>query len=150
MALKVAKQYQGRPRRQARQMPQTGSPVQDHVVAGLQAAYVVADRLDHAGRFVAEQVREVVADPALPVVQVGVADPAGLDRHHRLARSGVGHEDVDELDRCVLGAGDDSLDLLRHEGLRVCVICLDDRVAESRVHAASGHTLTSTGAGPSR
>ena len=45
-----------------------------------------ADRLDPAGGLVAEQERELVVDPALAVVQVGVADAAGLDLHHDLAR----------------------------------------------------------------
>ena len=56
----------------------------------------VADRLHDAGGLVAEQEREVVVDAALAVVQVGVADPAGLHLHHRLAGAGVG--DVDRLD----------------------------------------------------
>ena len=62
----------------------------------------------------AEQEREVVVDAALAVVQVGVAHPAGLHLHDRLARTGVG--DVDRLDgdRGTLAAGDDGLDLLRH------------------------------------
>jgi hypothetical protein len=64
---------------------------------------------------VTEQERELVVDPTLPVVQVGVADPAGVDRHDRLTRAGVGHDDVDELDVGPLAAGDDSLDGLGHE-----------------------------------
>ena len=78
--------------------------------------HALADRLDDAGGLVAEQEREVVVDAALAVVQVGVADPAGLHLHDRLARTGVG--DVDRLDgdRRALAAGDDGLDLLRHVG----------------------------------
>ena len=41
--------------------------------------YAVAHRLDHPGRLVTEQEREVVVDPTLAVVEVGVADAAGLD-----------------------------------------------------------------------
>ena len=50
----------------------------------------VADRLDDAGRLVAEQERELVVDAALAVVQVGVADPARLDLHDRLTGPGSG------------------------------------------------------------
>jgi hypothetical protein len=62
---------------------------------------------------VAEEEGEVVVDAALAVVQVGVAHPARLDLDDRLARTGVGDDDVDELDLGALGAGDDSLDGLR-------------------------------------
>ena len=48
------------------------------------------------------------------VVQVGVADPTGLDGDHCLARSGVRNDDVDELDRLPLLPRDDSLHDLRH------------------------------------
>ena len=58
----------------------------------------VADRLDGAGGFVAEQERELVVDAALPVVQIGVAHAAGLDRNHDLARPWVGHDDGDDFD----------------------------------------------------
>ena len=52
-------------------------------------------------------------------MQVGVADPAGVDLHDGLARAGVGHDDVDELDVGALAAGDDALDGLGHEVLPV-------------------------------
>ena len=55
------------------------APVEDHEVAGRDVGDALADRLDDAGGLVAEQEREVVVDAALAVVQVGVADPAGLD-----------------------------------------------------------------------
>ena len=87
-------------------------PVEDHEVARRDIGDVGADGLDDARGLVAEQEREVVVDAALAVVQVGVADPAGLDLHHGLARTGVRHVDRDELDRRALGAGDDGLDLL--------------------------------------
>ncbi len=54
------------------------APVEDHEVAGRHRRDVGTDRLDDAGGLVAEQEREVVVDPALAVVQVGVAHPAGL------------------------------------------------------------------------
>ena len=57
-----------------------GPPVEDHEVARRDVGDVGADRLDHAGRLVAEQEREVVVDGALAVVQVGVAHPARLHR----------------------------------------------------------------------
>ncbi|BDZ59469.1 hypothetical protein GCM10025872_31260 [Barrientosiimonas endolithica] len=92
------------------------APVENHEVAGRDLGDALADRLDRAGGLVAEQEREVVADAAHAVVQVGVAHPARLDRHHRLARPRVGHHDVDQLDGRPLLAGDDSLDGLRHGG----------------------------------
>jgi hypothetical protein len=90
-------------------------PVQDHEVARRHRRDVVADRLDDTGRLVPEQEREVVVDAALPVVQVGVADPACLHVHQRLARSGVGDVDRLDADRLALRAGDDCLDLV-HAG----------------------------------
>ena len=90
------------------------APVEDDEVARRDVGDPRADRLDGAGRLVAEEEREVVVDAALAVVQVGVADAARLDADDRLAGTGVGHHDVDELDVGPLGAGDDSLDGLRH------------------------------------
>ena len=58
------------------------APVEDHEVARRDVGDVRADRLDDARGLVAEQEREVVVDAALAVVQVGVADPAGLHLHH--------------------------------------------------------------------
>ena len=88
------------------------APVEHHEVARLEPGHVRPDRLDHAGGLVAQQEREVVVDPALAVVQVGVADPAGLHLHHRLARPRVRHVDRDQLDRRALGPRDHGLDLL--------------------------------------
>ena len=97
VALWVAKQYHGSPRVQARQAPQTARQLSTTKSPGATSVTPVADRLHDAGGLVAEQEREVVVDAALAVVQVGVADPAGLDVDDRLARTGVG--DVDGLDR---------------------------------------------------
>jgi hypothetical protein len=72
-------------------------PVEDHEVAGRHVGDALAHRLDQAGRLVAEQEREVVVDAALAIMQVGVADPAGLHLHQRLARPRVG--DVHRLHR---------------------------------------------------
>src|SRR5690606_15976287 len=74
----------------------------------------LADRLDDAGGLVAEEERELVVDPALAVVQVGVADPAGLDLHHRFARPRVRHDHGLHRDRFALLVRDDPADLLRH------------------------------------
>ena len=114
VALWVAKQYQGLPLQAGAALAAHGAPVEDDEVAGRHVGHALADRLDRAGRLVAEQERELVVDAALAVVQVGVAHPARLDAHHGLAGPGVGHDDVDELDLGSLGSGDDSLDGLRH------------------------------------
>jgi len=71
-ALWVSKQYQGSPRPAGAAPPADRSPVQHHE---------------------AEQVGELVADPTLPVVQVGVAHPARLDGDQRLTRTGIGNVD---------------------------------------------------------
>ena len=98
VALWVLKQYQGLPRRQARHWPQTARQLRITKSPGATSVTSGADRLDDAGGLVAEQEREVVVDPALAVVQVGVADPAGLDGDDGLARPGVRDDDVDQLD----------------------------------------------------
>ena len=113
-ALNVEKQYHGLPFRQLRQLPHTARQLRIDVVAGLDVGDAVADRLDDARRLVAEQEREVVVDAALAVVQVGVADPARLDLHDRLARPGIGDDDRLDADRLALGASHDSAYLLRH------------------------------------
>ena len=102
VALCVEKQYQGRPRRHARHSPHTArqlrttkSPGATHVTSG-------ADRLDDARRLVPEQEREVVADAALAVVQVGVAHAARLHPHERLAGPGIGHHDRLDAHRLAL------------------------------------------------
>ena len=112
VALWVAKQYQRLAALAGPALAAHRAPVEDHEVAGRDAGDVVTDRLDDARGLVAEQERELVVDPALAVVQVGVADPAGLHLHHRLARPGVGHVDGHDLDRVTLATGDDGLDLL--------------------------------------
>ena len=89
-------------------------PVEDHVVAGRDVGDAGADRLDRAGRLVAEQEREVVVDPALSVVQVGVADAAGRDGDERLTRPGIGHDDRLDGHRLALRPGDDSTHFLGH------------------------------------
>ena len=105
VALWVAKQYQRLARAAGPALAADRAPVEDDEVAGRDVGDARADRLDDAGGLVAEQEREVVVDAALAVVQVGVAHPAGLDLHDRLAGPGVGDDDVDELDGGALGCG---------------------------------------------
>ena len=89
-------------------------PGQDHVVAGRHVLDAVADGLDDARGLVAEEERELVVDGALPVVEVGVADPARLHRDHGLTRPRIGHLDGLDRHRLALGTGDDPPDLLPH------------------------------------
>ena len=90
------------------------APVQDDEVAGRDRGDPVADRLDHAGRLVPEQVGVVVPDAAFPVVQVGVADAAGLHPDQGLARPRIGHHDRGELNFGALSWGDDAPDFVCH------------------------------------
>ena len=69
----------------------------DDVVARLELVDVRADRLDDAGRLVAEDGRRRERVEALDEVQVAVADAAGHRAHEHLAPDGLG--DVDVLDR---------------------------------------------------
>ena len=92
VALWVAKQYQGLPLQAGPALAAHRAPVQDHEVAGRDVGDALAHRLDDPGRLVPEQEREVVVDAALAVVQVGVADPAGLHLHQRLTRTRVGDQ----------------------------------------------------------
>ena len=87
-------------------------PVQDDEVAWRDARDVRADRLDDTRGLVAEQEGEIVVDAPLAVVQVGVADPAGLHGDQGLARAGVGNVDRGELDGLALGERDHGLDLV--------------------------------------
>jgi len=63
---------------------------------------------------VPEQEREIAADTALSVVQVGVTDAARSDSHQRLSRTGVRNCDRFEPDRLALGETDDTLNLIGH------------------------------------
>jgi hypothetical protein len=91
-----------------------GAPVEDDVVAGCDVGDALTDRLHDAGGLVAEQERELVVDPAFPVVQVGVADPAGLDLDDGLAGTRIGDDDRLDRDRRALRQRDDPANLLRH------------------------------------
>ena len=116
VALWVLKQYRGWPRRQARHSPHTARQLRITKSPGATSVTPGADRLDDAGRLVAEQERELVVDAALAVVQVGVAHAARLDRDHRLAGAGVGDHDGLDGDRLALGPRDHSTNVLRHDG----------------------------------
>ena len=52
----------------------------------------------------AEEKRELVVDGAFSIVQIGMADAAGINLHHHLAGTRIG--DVDKLnrDRLTLGS----------------------------------------------
>ena len=89
-----------------------GPPVEDDEVARRQVGDARPDGLDEPGGLVPEEEGEVVVDAALAVVQVGVADAAGLDGDHRLARSRVGYDDRLERDRCTLPHRDHTRALL--------------------------------------
>src|SRR5699024_4563990 len=91
-----------------------GPPVEDDEVADLDARDAFADLGDGAGGFMAEQERVVIADPALTVVEVGVADAARLHIDDDLSRPRIGDDDVGEFDWDSLAAGDDALDSLWH------------------------------------
>ncbi len=58
--------------------PAHRTPVEHDEVARRHIAYASAHDVDQAGRLVPEQEREVVADPAVAIVQVSVADAARL------------------------------------------------------------------------
>ncbi len=67
----------------------------------------------------AEEEGELVVDPALPVVEVGVAHAAGLHPHHGFTGTGVGDDDGGQRDRLPLGQRYDTTDLTCHRSLLV-------------------------------
>ena len=65
------------------------------MVALLDGAHALAEALDDAGALVAEHGRGVAARVgARGGVEVGVADPAGLEPDEHLARAGLGQIDL--------------------------------------------------------
>src|SRR5215469_2007826 len=90
------------------------APVEDHEVARLQASHLGADRLDETRRLVPEQVREVLTDSALAIVEVGVADTASLYGDQRLARTRVRYHHRRDTDRGALSSGDDAVHFVWH------------------------------------
>ena len=91
-----------------------GSPVQDDVVAGSDVGNVVADRFDNTCGFVPEQERKLVVDPALAVMQVGVADPTRLHLDQRLTWTWVGNDDRFQRDGRTLRPCNYTLYFMRH------------------------------------
>ena len=92
----MAKQYWGAP--SARPAGSAhGPPVQHHEIPWGHVGHRVADAFHDPRRLVSQQEWEVVVDTAVPVVQVGVADPAGEDPHDHVPRAWVGYDDL--LDR---------------------------------------------------
>ena len=71
----------------------------DDMVADAHAGHVVADRLDHAGAFMAQHHRPVEWEPpeAVDDVQVGMADAGGDGAHQHLAAPGL--VEIDSFDR---------------------------------------------------
>ncbi len=62
-----------------------------------------------------QQERELVVDRALAVVQIRVADPAGLHRDQYLTGPRVGDDDRPHLDGCALLHSDYGTDLVWHD-----------------------------------
>ena len=91
-----------------------GSPVQDDVVAGSDVGNVVADRFDNTCGFVPEQERKLVVDPALAVMQVGVANPTRLHLDQRLTWTRVGNDDRFQRDGRTLRPCNYTLYFMRH------------------------------------
>ena len=95
-------------------VPAHRSPVQHHEITRRDVDDVVANRLDDAARLVTEQERKVVADAALAIVQVGVADAAGLHPDECLTRSGSGTITVSVRTGSTLSGADHAQHLLAH------------------------------------
>ena len=76
--------------------------MQHHEIPWGHVGHRVADAFHDPRRLVSQQEREVVVDTAVPVVQVGVADPTGEDPHDRISRPRVGYDDLLERHRDTL------------------------------------------------
>ena len=114
VALWVAKQYQGRPRRQARHSPHTARQLRTTKSPGARSVTPGPTDSTTPAASWPEEEGEVVVDAALAVVQVGVADAARLDGDDRLARPGVGHQDRLDGDGRALLPGDHTARLGSH------------------------------------
>ena len=105
LALKVSKQYHGRPRLQARHCPHTArqlrmtkSPTSTCVTASPTVSTMPCG-------LVAEEERVFVVYAAVAVGEVGVAlHPARRDLHDHIVGTGSGNHDVDDLRRRSLGS----------------------------------------------
>ena len=95
-------------------VPANRSPVQHDEITRRDVDDVVANRLDDAARLVTEQERKVVADAALAIVQVGVADAAGLHPDECLTRSGIRNDHGLGAYRFTLSGADHAQHLLAH------------------------------------
>ena len=71
-----------------------GSPVEDHVVAGLYGADAGAERLDYAGAFVSENHGERPTQIALDHMPIAVADAGSSQAHPYFTGFGVEQFDV--------------------------------------------------------
>jgi hypothetical protein len=90
------------------------APGQHHVVANLGLGYSFAHRYYHARPFVAQQVWEIIADGSQLIVQVGVANSAGLDAHQDLTGTRLFNDDLFQLGWLPGGPGNYSLSYCRH------------------------------------
>ena len=90
------------------------TPVENDKITGRNVGHARADGLDDARRLVSEQEGELVVDSTFAVVEVGVADAAGLNGDDGLARTGIWDDDGFERDCLALGLGNNSAYFLTH------------------------------------
>ncbi len=95
-------------------LPADGAPIEDDTVARCHLRDVGAHGADHSGGLVAEQIGELITDPALLVVQVRVADTAGENVHQSLPRPRIRHQDGLQRNRGVFLPGNDCLNFMDH------------------------------------
>src|ERR1035438_5246409 len=95
------------------------APIQHDEIAGLDQSDVRPDFLYHARCLMSEKEGEVVANPAIAVVQIGMADTARLDADNGFTRSRIRHHYRHQRHRLALGQCNDSLDLRHHRVLLI-------------------------------
>ena len=88
------------------------SPIQNYEVARGHIGDTLAHSFDHAGSFMAEEKGKLIVDPTFAVVQIRMANAAGLDPHQGFAGTRVRDVDLDNLDRSAFFAGDHCFDLV--------------------------------------
>ena len=91
-------------------MPAEHRQAADHVVAGLEVADIVADRLDDARRLVAQHRRQRVRVQPLDEMQVAVAQARHRGAHQHLAAPGLFDGDVLDAQGLVRGMQDGGFD----------------------------------------